>query len=97
MDTVEYEIDLLEKRCGEGYSGSLLISETCTPKPRHQRHHETFLSSIDFIKTTEDWEAYMSISEQLQLPLDLDGNNSRQYEICQLENIKKEILCFNFA
>ena len=25
------------------------------------------------------------------VPLDLDGNNGRQYEICQLENIKKEI------
>ena len=65
---IDFEVDLEEKRIVGGYCGQLSVKQLVNQESQYKKNFTTFQSSLD-LKSIEDWDIYVDLSNMLRIPL----------------------------
>ena len=80
-DTIDYEIDLEERRSGGDHFGKLSYTVVTDQHLKYQKNRTTFESSLG-LNNMEQWELYVDVSNILGIPL----SDSGAVEHCSFTN-----------
>ena len=85
MDWRNFEIDLEEKKRNGEFYGTLSIKEVNISEANYRRSFTSFESFLG-LKTLEDWDSFVEIYNDLQLPLSEDHDGEESVQSCVFKN-----------
>ena len=84
-DLAEYQVELEEGMIHGNFYGKYSVMELSHQDCQYQRNYTSFQSSIDGVKTMEDWDMFVNLSNSFRLPL-VDDAAPGSVETCFFTN-----------